>query len=175
MGDKIDDAFDWLILIMSTMNGILIGLPETLETKKAMAGGVILPFFVLVMVWLLSHLIKREHLRAIFKTYAWFYALFMLEMFGTMFSDQIYGLMMILNMKVFSPFPPSVFLFLAFLFVGPFMFFDQLIRPAYKEIYKDSRLLSSRKRLALLYIFAFATFVVQMLPFVFLGVFAPIR
>ncbi|MGQ9691799.1 MAG: hypothetical protein ACUVQY_11220 [Thermoproteota archaeon] len=54
MGDRIDDAFDWLILIIGTMNGALIGLPEGLEAKKAMAGGVILPFLVLVIVWLLS-------------------------------------------------------------------------------------------------------------------------
>jgi len=50
MGDKIDDAFDWLVLIMSTMNGALIGLPESVEAKKVAAGAVILPFFVLVMV-----------------------------------------------------------------------------------------------------------------------------
>lgn len=45
MGDKIDDAFDWLLLIMSTINGIMIGLPEALEAKKAVAGAVIPPFF----------------------------------------------------------------------------------------------------------------------------------
>jgi len=173
MGEKIDDAFDWLILIMSTMNGGLIGLPETLEAKKAMAGAVILPFFVLVMVWLLGHLIRRERLKAILKIYAWFYALFMLEMFGVLFFDQIYGFLLILHVKVFTVFMPSVFLFLAFIFGGPFVFFDRLVRPTYKEIYKDSKLLSSRKLLALLYVFASVTFVVQILPSVLLGVFAP--
>ena len=49
------------------------------------------------------------------------------------------------------------------------MFFDRLVRPAYKEIYKDSRLLSSRKKLAVLYILADATFLTQILPFLFLG------
>ncbi|MCX6653738.1 MAG: hypothetical protein NTY03_01315 [Candidatus Bathyarchaeota archaeon] len=173
MGDKIDDSFDWLILIMSTMMGGLIGLPETLLEKKAMAGAVILPFFVLVMVWLLGHLIRRVRLKAILKVYAWFYALFMLEMFGVLFFDQIYGFMMILQSNVFTVFMPSVFLFLAFMFGGPFVFFDRLVRPLYKEIYKDSKLLSSRKRLALLYVFASVTFMIQILPSVLLGVFKP--
>jgi hypothetical protein len=173
MGDKIDDSFDWLILIMSTMMGGLIGLPETLGEKKAMAGAVILPFFVLVMVWLLGHLIRREHLKTILKVYAWFYALFMLEMFGVLFFDQIYGFMMILQMNVFTVFTPSVFLFLAFMFGGPFVFFDRLVKPLYKDIYKDSKLLSNRKLLALLYVFASVTFVIQILPSVLLGVFKP--
>ena len=171
MGDKIDDAFDWLILIMSTMNGVLIGLPESLEARKTTAGGVLLPFFVLVIVWLLGHLIKRERLKPILKVFAWFYALLMLMMFGEIFADQIFGIVRILHMRVFVPYPILVLPFIAFLFGGPFLFFDRLVRPAYQEIYKDSRLLSSRKKLALLYIFAFATFIVQMLPFLFLGVF----
>ena len=78
MGDPIDDAFDWLLLIMSTINGILIGLPETIEAKKGVAGALMPPFFVLIVVWLLGHLIKRKHLKAVLKTYAWFYAFFML-------------------------------------------------------------------------------------------------
>jgi hypothetical protein len=170
MGDKIDDAFDWLILIMSTMNGVLISLPENLEAKKATAGGVLIPFFVLVMVWLLGHLIKREHIKVILKTFAWFYALLMLGQFGEIFADQIFGTLRTLN-SVFVRYPPLALLFMAFMFGWPVVFFDRLVRPAYKEIYKDSRLLSSRKRLALLYIIAYVTFVVQILPFLFLGVF----
>lgn len=156
---------------MSTMNGVLIGLPENLEAKKLVAGGVLLPFFVLVLVWLLGHLIKREHLKAILKAFAWFYALLMLLMFGGIFADQIFGIVIMLHATVFAPYPPVALLFMAFMFSGPFVFFDRLVRPAYKEIYKDSRLLSSRKQLALLYIFAFATFIAQILPFLFLGLF----
>jgi hypothetical protein len=174
MGDKIDDAFDWLILIMSTMNGVLISLPENLEAKKATAGGVLIPFFVLVMVWLLGHLIKREHTKVILKTFAWFYALLMLGSFGEIFSDQIFGTLRTLN-SVFVRYPPLALLFMAlfipFMFGWPIVFFDRLVRPVYKEIYKDSRLLSSRKQLALLYIFAAATFIAQILPFLSLGVF----
>ena len=44
MGNEIDDAFNWLILIMSTINGLLISLPETIEAKKAVASGLI-PLF----------------------------------------------------------------------------------------------------------------------------------
>ena len=155
------------------MNGVLIGLPEDLEAKKAMTGGVILAFFVLVMVWLLSHLIKRERLKVVLKMYAWFYALFMLEMFVLLFFEHTYGLVMNLSIQVFSVFPPLAFLFMALVFAVPFLFFDRLIRPAYKEIYKNSSLVNNRKLLALLCVFAFATFFVQILPSVILGAFSP--
>ncbi len=170
MGDDIDGAFDWLVLIISTVNGVLIGLPEGFEAKKAMAG-VLLPFFVLVMVWLLSHLVKREHLKVVLKTYAWFYALFMILLFGEIFVDQIYGLIRVLNVSLFVPYPPLAILFVAFMISVPFVFFDLLVRPAYKEIYRDSRLLSSRKQLILLYAFAIATFVILFLPSVLSRVF----
>jgi len=173
MGDKIDDAFDWLILIVGTMNGVLIGLPEDVEAKKALTGGIILAFFVLVMVWLLSHLTKRERLKITLKMYAWFYALFMLEMFVWLFFEQTYGLMMNLSIHVFSVFPPLTFLFLALFFAVPFLFFDQLVRPEYREIYRNSSLLKNRKLLALLCVFAFATFIVQILPSILLGAFIP--
>jgi hypothetical protein len=152
------------------MNGVLISIPENLEAKKATAGGVLIPFFVLVMVWLLGHLIKREQIKVTLKAFAWFYALLMLGSFGEIFADQIFGAMKILN-SVFVHYPPLALLFMAFMFGWPFVFFDRLVQPAYKEIYKDSRLLSSRRKLALLYILACATFIVQILPFLFLGVF----
>jgi len=165
MGDPIDDAFDWLLLIMSTINGILIGLPETIEAKKGVAGALMPPFFVLIVVWLLGHLIKRKHLKAVLKTYAWFYAFFILLFLGEIFVDQTYGLIKFLHAHVFMVFPPSVILLLAFWFVGPFVFFERLVLPAYKEIYKDSRLLSTRRRLVSLYILALTTFTILTLPF----------
>lgn len=45
MSEEIDDAFDWLILVISTISGILIGLPGTTEGKKIVAGWLIPPFF----------------------------------------------------------------------------------------------------------------------------------
>jgi len=165
MGDPIDDAFDWLMLIMSTINGILIGLPETIAAKKAVAGALMPPFFVLVVVWLLGHLIKRNNLKVMLKLYAWFYAFFIVWGFGQIFADQIYGLIRFLHAHVFTVFPPSVILWSALWFVGPFVFFERLVLPAYKEIYKDSRLLSTRWRLVLLYIFACVTFFILILPF----------
>jgi len=171
VGDKIDDAFDWLILIMSTMNGVLISLHEELAAEKTVAVGVLLPFFELVAVWLLGHLIRRENLKATLKAFSWFYALLMLMLFGEVFADQTFGMMKILHMGLFAPYPPLALMFIALVLAGPFMFFDRLVRPAYIEIYKDSTLLSSRKRLASLYVLACAVFIAQVLPFLFLGAF----
>jgi len=173
MGDQIDDAFDWLILIMSTINGIMIGLPETLEARKAVAGALIPPFFVLVVVWLLGHLLKERNSKVILKIYAWLNALFSLVMIGLIFADNVYGIISFLHGHVFVPFPPITLLWVALILVTPFLFFDKLVLPIYKEIYSDSRLLSSRRQLILLYVLACATFVILILPF--LSAFAPAR
>jgi len=168
--EEIDEAFNWLILIMSTINGILIGLPETIEAKKAVAGWLIPPFFMLAIVWLLSHLIKRSYLKAILKTYAWFNALFILLLFSIVFSEVTYGFTL---QRVSQVFPLLLIPWFVFWLVGPFIFFDLLIRPIYKETYKDSRLLTSRKRLVSLYILALATFLTLTLPYFLLGAHTP--
>jgi len=169
-GRVLEDAFRWLILIMSTMNGVLISIPETLVMKKATAGAVLLPFFELVIIWLVGNLIKGEQRKAILKTFAWFYALILFWLLGQIFSDQILGTMKTLN-SIFVRYPLLVFPFMAFMYGGPFLFFDQLLRPSYREVYKESTVLSSRRKLALLYILASVTIIVQILPFLFLGVF----
>lgn len=171
MGDNIDGAFDWLILIMSTINGILIGLPETSESKKAIAGALIPPFFVLVVVWLLGHLVKDRNSKVILKVYAWLNALFSLVMIGLIFTDHAYGMMRFLHAHVFAPYPPIALLWMALMLGTPFLFFDRLVLPIYKEIYSDSRLLSSRRQLVLLYVLACATLIILILPF--LSAFVP--
>jgi hypothetical protein len=72
----VDEAFNWLVLILSTLSGVLIGLPETMETKKIVALALIPPLLVLVVVWLFSHLTERITSPIILKTYAWFFSSF---------------------------------------------------------------------------------------------------
>ncbi|MGQ9596599.1 MAG: hypothetical protein ACUVQY_01470 [Thermoproteota archaeon] len=161
--EEMDDAFDWLILVISAINGILIGLPGTFEGRRIVAGWLIPPFFVLIAVWLLSRLIKRQHIKVGLKSYAWLYALLMITFFIMIFIDIIYGLLR--KLTVFAVFPPLAIPYTALVYSGPFIFFDPLIRPVYKEAYKDSRLLTSRKQLILLYILTTMTIVILLLPF----------
>jgi len=135
------------------------------------AGSLIPSFFVLVVVWLLGHLLKDRNSKVILKVYAWLNALFSLVMIGLIFADNAYGIMRFLHGRVFAPFPPITLLWLALILVTPFLFFDKLVLPIYKEIYSDSTLLSSRRRLILLYVLACATFIILILPF--LSAFAP--
>jgi len=159
--EEIDEAFNWLILILSTVNGTLISLPETIEAKKAMAGFLIPPFFVLAVVWFLSYLMLRPNLRTILKTYAWFYAFFMILTFTIIFTEIAYELD---YARVFSASSILLVPWFVVWLVVPFAFFDLLIRPKYRKICKDSRLLNSRKLLMLLYILAFVTFQILNLP-----------
>lgn len=168
MGDKAeeaDNAFDWFILLISTISGIIIGLPTTSEGKRIVIGAAIPPFFILVLVWLLSRFVKGPRKKLVLKMYAWFQALAMVVFFIWVFVEIIYGLLRMLHSRVFMPFPFLAIPWVALWFLGPFIFFDQLICPVYKEAYADSKILASRKRLFLLYVLAFATTLFLMLPF----------
>lgn len=170
MINEIDNAFDWLILVVSTIIGILIGLPATIEAKKVVAGWFIPPFFVLVATWLLSHLIRLQRIKVILKIYAWLYAFIIISIFGLMFADILYGFGRTFHTRVVIPFPPlGIALGVFWLFGVPFILFDLLIRPVYKETYKDSKLLNSRKRLILLYVIVIITFLIFMIPIYLAG------
>lgn len=121
MDNKIDDAFNWLVLIMSTTNGALLSLVETIEMKRTVAGGLLPPFFVLILIWFLSYLIKRAHYKAILKTYAWFYASFMFLVLISIFAD-VFPAMWILKERIFFDFTPLIVLGLVSLFIAPFLF-----------------------------------------------------
>lgn len=87
-----------------------------------------------------------------------------------MFADILYGFGRTFHTRVVIPFPPlGIALGVFWLFGVPFILFDLLIRPVYKETYKDSKLLNSRKRLILLYVIVLITFLIFMIPIYLAG------
>jgi len=164
MGNQIDEAFNWLVLILSTLSGVLTGLPETMEVKKAVALGLLPPLLVLVIVWLFSHLTERRALQIILKSYAWFYSSFM---FLTLIFVFVYVTFPPFIYYFFGPRPPFLWgmpVMAVSFFSIPFLFYAIAIQPKYKQIYKDSKFLASRLKPALLYILAIATYLPLMGP-----------
>lgn len=163
MSREVDEAFNWLVLILSTVSGVLVGLPETMEVKKAVALGLVPPLLVLVVLWLFSHLTGRTSPKIILKSFAWFYTSFMFLTFIFVFAYVTSPLFISL---FFRPYTPLVLVGIAlavFFFVAPFVFYSVAIQPKYREDHRDSKLLASRLRPALLYILALATYLPLMI------------
>lgn len=163
MSREVDEAFNWLVLILSTVSGVLVGLPETMEVKKAVALGLVPPLLVLVILWLFSHLTGRTSPKIILKSFAWFYASFMFLTFIFVFA---YVTSPLFISFFFRPYTPLVLVGIAmavFFFVAPFVFYSVAIQPKYRKDHRDSKLLASRLRPALLYILALATYLPLMI------------
>ncbi len=168
METEIDKAFDWLVMILSTLTGAIMGLPETMEAKKAVALGLVPPLLVLVVVWLFSHLTARTSLQIVLKSYAWFHSSFL-------FFSLIHLLFYVaspLYYYLFFHYAGSLtwvplVVFLPTFIIIPFLFYIKAVQPKYRQIYTDSKFLASRTRPVLVYILSFAIYLLLML--VFLG------
>ena len=85
--EEIDEAFNWLVLILGTLAATLIGsvhlfpLPSPPLTPKIeiqFMNLLFVPLIVLVISWLSSHLIQNKGVRIVLKSFSWIYALLLL-------------------------------------------------------------------------------------------------
>lgn len=167
MANQLDEAFNWLVLILITASGALSQFPEILyfvlpETQVGVAIWLvrilIFPVIVLVLIWLGGYLAKGTEKQTVLKSFSWILALivlfylliFMLLSFtfpggpaepsGP--TQENLPLFMILVLSLISP-----------LFLSP-LIFHQVVRPRMREIYPSSKFLTSLSQEALIYIAA---------------------
>lgn len=85
--EEIDEAFNWLVLILGTVAATLIGsmhlfpLPSPPLTPKIeiqFMNLLFVPLIVLVISWLSSNLIQNKGVRIVLKSFSWIYALLLL-------------------------------------------------------------------------------------------------
>jgi len=85
--EEIDEAFNWLVLILGTLAATLVGsmhlfpLPSPPLTPKIeiqFLKLLFVPLIVLVISWLSSHLIQNKEIKIVLKSFSWLYALFLL-------------------------------------------------------------------------------------------------
>jgi len=85
--EEIDEAFNWLVLILGTLAATLLEslhlypLPYTPLSPKIeiqFMKLLFVPLIVLVISWLSSHLIQNKEIRIVLKTFSWIYALILL-------------------------------------------------------------------------------------------------
>jgi hypothetical protein len=163
MSKEIDDAFNWIILILTTISGFLIDLPETAEAKKIVASGFILPLLALYVIWFMSYFIRSVDIKLALKTLGWFYATFISMLFVFFFMDVSYGMGPLLS-GLSRQFIIIIPVLLVVFFAAPILFFRLFVLPIYRVDYGDSNFLASSLKQVLLYIFAVLTFLGLALP-----------
>lgn len=142
---RIDDAFNWFVLILGTLSGTLIGFPDILSTKIIFAGSLIPPMLILIFIWLWSYLAEKMEYKVILKSSAWFLA------FNILFFDALAFIYIAYpQIAVYIGNGIGVLIILAY-YVIPFIVYILAVRPKYRSIFKDSRILRSVPLLVLLY------------------------
>lgn len=104
--EEIDEAFNWLVLILGTIAAALIqsvhlyplrNPPLTPEIEMQFMRLLFVPLIVLVICWLGSHLIQSNRIRAVLKPFSWIYALMLL------YVDLVYFLAVVMGQDIRTP------------------------------------------------------------------------
>lgn len=163
MANQLDEAFNWLILLLSTIAGALSQYPELYPSPPfiipkaglniALIRILIFPIVILVMLWLWSLLTKRTDIQVIIKSFSWILAFMVL----------IEDLVLLLFSSI-SPYlpkeggPGALLPLLILIFTSPLylsiILFVRVIRHRLMEIYEDSTFLKSLFESSFLYIWA---------------------
>lgn len=140
--EEIDEAFNWLVLILGTLAAALIEslhlfpFPPTHELTPELEIQFVklyfIPLIVLVISWLSSHLVQNKGVRIVLKSFSWLYALLLLII------DLLFFLSVILVKDITGS--PTV---VVPLFWIPTLVYLFVIRKRYKLIYADSRFLNN--------------------------------
>lgn len=140
--EEIDEAFNWLVLILGTLAASLVGTmhlfplqspPLTPKIEIQFMKLLFVPMIVLVISWLSSHLIQNKGVRVVLKSFSWIYALLLLLI------DLAFFLRVILVYNI-----PGTPLVVAWLWVPSLVYLGS-IRKQYRLIFPDSKFLNSNR------------------------------
>ena len=138
--EEIDEAFNWLVLILGTMGSSLWGsthlypLPTGTLTPKIeiqFMNLLFLPMIVLVISWLSSHLAQNKDRKIILKSFSWIYALLLLWAYLLWFMS------LVLQYDV-----RGTWLGVALIWI-PSVVYLKSVRKRYEPLYPDSKFLKS--------------------------------
>jgi len=140
--EEIDEAFNWLMLILGTLTATLVGslhlfpLPSPPLTPKIeiqFMRLLFVPLIILIISWLSSCLIQSKEIRVVLKSFSWIYALLLLLI------DLLFFLSVILGTDIRGSSPPIF----PVTFWVPSLVYLVVIRKRYKLIFPDSKFLNS--------------------------------
>jgi len=162
VGSRLDEAFNWLVLILSIIASALSGFPELYplsspRAELALVRLLVFPVVILVFLWLLGLLARNLEFQVIMKSFSWILASIILT------ADLMLLLMAAIPLKGAGGPPTLLTHVISALFILSPLYFSLLfclfaVRPRMRETYKDSRFLHSLPKQALLYISAVGSY-----------------
>ena len=150
--EEIDEAFNWLVLILSTLAGVLFQSPllftsvppfrvRPSEPAIALIRVLLIPLIVLIISWLGAHLIQHKETRIVLKSFSWFYALTILVIEFHFLVGAVLGELGASLITQGLLLLPSILI--------PSLVYLGFIRKQYRTIFPDSKFLNSNKKQAL--------------------------
>ena len=155
----VDEAFEWMVLVIGIVSAIMIQYPEyfftltpgSAEPSLKAAKAIVIPLLITILVWLVGKLAVRKTVQVLAKVVAW---VFVIDFTVTNYFSYMQGLIWASGFDYIAMGLDSVVvllgMFLTFL-VGPiFTFF--VVMPKYREVYPDSLFLRSKIKLLITYV-----------------------
>jgi hypothetical protein len=146
--EEIDEAFNWLVLILTMLAGSLIQYPSLypgfayrLDPEIPVMRVILIPLIVLIICWLGSQLTQNKGIKIVLKCSSWLYSLSILTV------DLLFLVGGILGESVLSLGYGLPWIGLAS--VVPISIYLSLIRKQYQLIYPDSQFLKTNRKQAL--------------------------
>jgi len=141
--EEIDEAFNWLVLILTMLAGSLIQYPSLyptfanrLDPEIPVMRVILIPLIVLIIFWLGSHLIQNRGIKVVLKCSSWLYSLSILTV------DLLFLVGGILGVHILE----NGLLWIGLASVVPILIYLSLIRKQYQLIYLDSPFLKTNRK-----------------------------
>jgi len=154
----VDDAFEWMVLIIGIVSAIMIQYPAyfytmspgAAEPSLKAAKAIVIPLVITILIWLVGKLAVSKRVQVLAKVVAWMVVTgvtlnnFYNYMLGLIWASGFHYETTILN-DVFIAL--GMLLFFLFPLILPYF----VVVPKYREIYPDSTLLSSKIKFIITY------------------------
>lgn len=153
----VDEAFEWVVLIIGIVSAIMSQYPEyfytmspgVVEPSLKAAKSIVIPLVITIVIWLIGKLAVSKRVQVLAKVVAWMVVIgvtwvnFYFYVLGLMYASGIQFPGIMNDIQV-------AFGQLVFLLLSPiFTYF--VVLPKYREIYPESTLLRSKTKFIITY------------------------
>jgi len=154
----VDEAFEWLVLVIGIVSAIMIQYPEyfytvtpgVAEPSLKAAKSIVIPLVITIFIWLVGKLAVRKTTQVLARVVAW---VFVIDVTVLNYYSYMQGLLWFSGFNYIEAGLNDFFVLLGMLLlfsVGPLVT-HFVVTPKYRELYEDSALLRSKIKLVIVY------------------------
>lgn len=155
---EVDEAFEWMVLIIGIISAIMIQYPEyffTLspggaEPSLKAAKSIVIPLVIVIFIWLVGKLSVSNSIQVLAKVVAW---VFVTDVTVSNYYNYMQGLIWFSGFDYLELGLNDVFVslgMLLFFLVGPVLVHFVVV-PKYRQVYPGSALIRNKVRLVIMY------------------------